>query len=71
MYYLRTLPAVNPIQFGIDITDVLRLTGKTNVVELMTNHKTTTENKPTIENKPIGCKIRGGNPVEGCLMCSS
>lgn len=35
MYYLRTTPAVNPIQFGIDIIDILRLTKTKSIVELL------------------------------------
>jgi ribonucleotide reductase alpha subunit len=35
MYYLRTTPAVNPIQFGIDISDLMRLSGVTNAIDLI------------------------------------
>jgi len=35
MYYLRTSPAVNPINFGIDIDDLKRLTGMNSVDELI------------------------------------
>ena len=37
MYYLRTSPAVNPINFGIDIDDLKRLTGLSSVEELIQN----------------------------------
>ena len=37
MYYLRTSPAVNPINFGIDIDDLKRLTGINSVEELIQN----------------------------------
>jgi ribonucleoside-diphosphate reductase alpha chain len=37
MYYLRTSPAVNPINFGIDIDDLKRLTGMSSVEELIQN----------------------------------
>jgi len=37
MYYLRTSPAVNPINFGIDIDDLKRLTGMNSVEELIQN----------------------------------
>jgi len=37
MYYLRTSPAVNPINFGIDIDDLKRLTGLNSVEELIQN----------------------------------
>lgn len=36
MYYLRGSSAVNPIQFGIDISDIIRLTGRTSAQELIT-----------------------------------
>lgn len=35
MYYLRGTSSVNPIQFGIDIADVIRLTGRTNAMDLI------------------------------------
>lgn len=35
MYYLRTLATVNPIQFGIDISDVMRLTDNTDILSLV------------------------------------
>lgn len=35
MYYLRGSSSVNPIQFGIDIADVMRLTGRSNAMELI------------------------------------
>jgi len=34
-YYIRTLPAVNPLPFGIDIEDLKRLTDKNFVVEFL------------------------------------
>jgi len=37
MYYLRTSPAVNPINFGIDIDDLKRLTGMNSVDELISH----------------------------------
>lgn len=48
MYYLRTVPAVEPIQFGIDITDIIRLTGKKNAIELMFNYDS--PNKTNMDN---------------------
>lgn len=35
MYYYRSSPAVNPISFGIDVNDIQRLTGKTNVIDMI------------------------------------
>jgi ribonucleoside-diphosphate reductase alpha chain len=37
MYYLRTSPAVNPINFGIDIDDLKRLTGLDSIEELISH----------------------------------
>ena len=63
MYYLRTVPAVNPIQFGIDISDLMRLTGTKNTVDLITNdYKILT---------PKICKFTPGKIAEGCDMCSA
>ena len=35
MYYYRSVPAVNPIAFGIDVNDIIRLTN--NNVDLINN----------------------------------
>jgi len=66
MYYLRTTPAVNPQQFGIDINEIQRLTGKSNPIDII-------HNDYKIENKqePKVCKFILGKSAEGCLMCSS
>jgi ribonucleoside-diphosphate reductase alpha subunit len=74
MYYLRSTSAVNPIQFGIDITDVMRLTGKTSIIDMITEdfnikNKNTDDTNDT-NTKKI-CKFTPGKPAEGCLMCSS
>ena len=76
MYYLRTSPAVNPINFGIDIDDLKRLTGMNSVDELI-EHSISDANifkKKTKENnddKPLMCKYIPGRNAEGCLVCSS
>jgi ribonucleotide reductase alpha subunit len=69
MYYLRGSPSVNPIQFGIDISDVMRLTGKTSVLDII-DGDFNTEKKSTNTNVKI-CKYTPGKKAEGCLMCSS
>ena len=75
MYYLRTTPAVEPIQFGIDISDIQRLTGKSNAMELiMDSYKMTSSTAPTVsgsEGNELMCKYIPGKSAEGCLMCSS
>ena len=35
MYYYRSLPAVNPINFGIDVDDIKRLTGRDASVDMI------------------------------------
>lgn len=35
MYYYRSLPAVNPINFGIDVKDIKRLTGKDTTITMI------------------------------------
>lgn len=37
-YYLRTQPAVNPIQFGVDIDDIKRLTGRENIRDFISEN---------------------------------
>ena len=78
MYYLRTTSAVNPIQFGIDISDVIRLTGNTSAVDLINDGygftktaKTNTEHKLEDDSDAIVCKFDPSKLAEGCLMCSS
>lgn len=51
MYYLRTAPAVNPIQFGIDIDDTKRLTNNANTLDLM--------KQKSDQNKPQECLMCG------------
>ena len=36
MYYYRSLPAINPINFGIDVEDIKRLTGRDATVDMIT-----------------------------------
>lgn len=35
MYYYRSLPAINPINFGIDVEDIKRLTGRDATVDMI------------------------------------
>lgn len=84
MYYLRGSPSVNPIQFGIDIADVMRLTGRTSVLDMINGdfdikkselNISSESNKSTESNdfdKSVQmCKYIPGKNAEGCLMCSS
>jgi ribonucleotide reductase alpha subunit len=75
MYYMRGAPAVNPIQFGIDMTETLRLSGFTNIkdyLEAQTNAKKRQEQtQPQQKLAPKMCKYVPGKKAEGCEMCSS
>ena len=51
MYYLRTSPAVNPINFGIDIDDLKRLTGLDSVEELISHSIVDSNNSNTTQTK--------------------
>lgn len=74
MYYMRGAPAVNPIQFGIDMTEMLRLSGFTNIrdyLEAQTNAKKRQEQTQLSKPAPKMCKYVPGKKAEGCEMCSS
>ena len=75
MYYLRGASSVNPIQFGIDIADMMRLTGAKNAIELISDNYGINKKTEVISIKEPelqACK-RGkkGTSAEGCLMCGS
>lgn len=65
MYYYRSLPAVNPINFGIDVEDIKRLTGKDTTISMITN------NYNVESEQPKACKWRKGMTKEECLVCSA
>ena len=87
MYYLHSNPAVNPIQFGIDIEDIKRLTGFSSLEDIIgLNNKDTKDNstdisevtlkrkndEPEYTEQPVKmCKWTPGKKAEGCDMCSS
>lgn len=76
MYYLRSLPAVNPIQFGIDISELMRLTGNTNAIDMINaNYNIEQKQSKQTNNDDFELKVckRGkkGTPDEGCLVCSA
>jgi ribonucleotide reductase alpha subunit len=77
-YYLRTQPAVPPIQFGIDIDDVKRLTGKNDISDFIFDQSsnsvistTSTENKNSDQSKEAVCMWKPGMAPADCLVCSS
>ena len=68
MYYYRSLPAINPINFGIDVDDIKRLTGK----DIVIGSYNIKHNKPEEkEEQPIMCKWRPGMTAEDCVSCGS
>lgn len=80
MYYLRSNASINPIQFGIDIADVIRLTGRSSALELIAGDMNLTKEVEPSENKTKreldlvesgkACKYIPGQSAEGCIMCS-
>ncbi len=68
MYYLRTSPAVNPINFGIDIDDLKRLTGLESVEELIKNSisdaNIMTKKQKSTDSKSIDSKSVDSNEEE-------
>ena len=57
MYYCRSVPAVNPISFGIDIDDVKELTNNKSAIQML------------IDN--FSSKNNNKQEIEECLVCGS
>jgi ribonucleotide reductase alpha subunit len=85
MYYLRSRPSVDPIQFGIDLEEVNKLTNafgikdetvpllikKETVKEMPKEGQETPEAEKLEEEEPVRmCKFRPGQKIEGCDVCS-
>lgn len=70
MYYLRSLPAINPIQFGIPLEDIKRILGVDNTLSLIIDEY---QEKRIDEKqqKPKMCKFNPKKKSEGCVSCSS
>jgi len=64
MYYYRSLPAINPINFGIDVDDIKRLTNKDSISEFIDSDEDYKEVKQQF-NKWKNAKL------EDCLSCGS
>ena len=73
MYYLHSSPAVNPINFGIDIEDIKRLKNITSLEDVMGYKRKISEGvlASTSESPAKMCKYTPGRKAEGCDMCSS
>lgn len=78
-YYLRTQPAANPIQFGIDIDDIKRLTGKENIRDFISDNygesdisnetgKSDETDKTKIDRV---CAWKPGMKGTDCISCGS
>jgi ribonucleoside-diphosphate reductase alpha chain len=75
-YYLRTQPAVNPIQFGIDIDDIKRLTGRENIRDFISdsydiNTDTDSKKLQIVKPKPEACLWKPGMKPADCIACGS
>jgi ribonucleoside-diphosphate reductase alpha subunit len=70
MYYLHSNPAVNPIQFGIDIEDIKRLKNYTTLEEIIGFTKSNNNQIKESESTKM-CKWTPGKKAEGCDVCSS
>lgn len=69
-YYLRTQPAVNPIQFGIDIDDIKRLTGRENIRDFISGDYGNVNdigNRDSFVDKPVA----SSNDIDGLSKVSS
>jgi ribonucleoside-diphosphate reductase alpha subunit len=73
MYYLHSSPAVNPINFGIDIEDIKKLKNISSLEDIMgySNNSKRKILEDTTENSAKMCKYTPGKKAEGCDMCSS
>ena len=84
-YYLRTQPAVNPIQFGIDIDDIKRLTGRKDIRDFISdsygvdsdvitsdNSDSSEETDNSSEDAPTQvCMWKPGMAPPDCLACGA
>ena len=86
MYYYRSLPAINPINFGIDVEDIKRLTGRDTTMDVLTggyniNRSEGKERKnetneviqlPNVPSSNSGyCMWRPGISIDDCQSCGS
>jgi ribonucleoside-diphosphate reductase alpha chain len=76
MYYLRSKPAIDPIQFGIDVEDIERLTGKkvTAVIDPIDPADLSDANKKNIACKAVrgaDGKFRRNADGSICLECGA
>uniref|UniRef100_A0A6C0DXS0 ribonucleoside-diphosphate reductase n=1 Tax=viral metagenome TaxID=1070528 RepID=A0A6C0DXS0_9ZZZZ len=70
MYYYRSLPAINPINFGIDIDDIKRLTNKDTISEYINSNSDDENVIKKVEKQHIQYKWKTAK-LEDCLSCGS
>jgi ribonucleoside-diphosphate reductase alpha chain len=76
MYYYRSLPAVNPINFGIDVQDIKRLTGRDATIEMISDsysiNKSENDEKKIDNNegkvRKVRRKIKDGETTESSVQ---
>jgi ribonucleoside-diphosphate reductase alpha chain len=74
MYYYRSMAAINPISFGIDIKDIKRLTEENDDFDLNMDDFVQDKEKKIIEVPEVKkgyCKWKPGMKLEDCLSCGS
>lgn len=83
MYYLRGTPAVNPINFGIDIDEIKRLVGAKDALAVINSSYNIADDETEETKKDVRkeekqetkvkkmCKIKPGMSLEDCLTCSA
>ena len=67
MYYYRSVPAVNPISFGVDINDIKRLTNSKDAIDMLKNEFNETFE---VDNSVNNNENKREEPEE-CLVCGS
>lgn len=67
MYYLRSRPSINPIQFGIDINEVNKIKTESEINKIKSESEI---NKIKTESEVKMCNIRPGIKVKDCTICT-
>jgi len=72
MYYYRTLPATNPINYGIDIDDIKLIKNQTSIADIVGDINQPYKKEPNDIplNEPV-CSWVPGMPMDECMVCSS
>jgi len=70
MYYLRTRPSVDPIQFGIEPDEVKKLLGNDKTSQNDQNQNQNQDQNQDQNQPPIYCTRRPGVKISECMACS-